>query len=171
MDQSDALFTIAEISVALAGFAGLVSVLGRGRNRESAIADSLRLQNMLEMALLNAAFALLPLPLLVPTAPGPEVWGVASAAHLIAGLGLTTAGVYRFRATRPEPDPLWISVAMVLLTAIGFSLDAFNALGLAGARSFSVYLGTLIIALVSAGLKFMAVAASVFRAPEDRSAV
>ncbi len=54
MEHSDTLLTIAELAVALAGFASLVSVIGRRQNNTSRAVDSIRLQMMLEVAFRNA---------------------------------------------------------------------------------------------------------------------
>ena len=162
MDQSETLLTVAELSVALAGFAGLVSVIGRDRDRQSSIADGLRLQMMLEVALLNAALALFPLPFLQPATFEPEIWRLGSGIHFVSSVGLVLFGFYRYRTTRPDPDPLWSSSSMIGLAVVTSVLDVFNAVGLGGSSAFSFYLATLLLSLVGAGVKFMVVARSVF---------
>ncbi len=61
MPISDALFLIAELGVAFAGFASLVAIIGRRQGRDDPIVDASRIKSMLECALAVAAFALAPL--------------------------------------------------------------------------------------------------------------
>ena len=61
MILSESLSLVAELAVALAGFASLVTIIGRRRARDDAAIDAVRLRGMLEYSLLTAAFALLPL--------------------------------------------------------------------------------------------------------------
>ena len=58
---SESLSLVAELAIALAGFASLVAILGRRHGRDNAALDAARLVGMLEYSLLAAAFALLPL--------------------------------------------------------------------------------------------------------------
>lgn len=58
---SDALFLIAELAVAFAGFASLVAIIGRRRGRDDPIVDAYRIKSMLECALGVAAFSLVPI--------------------------------------------------------------------------------------------------------------
>jgi hypothetical protein len=60
VDHRDTLLTIAELAVALAGFASIVSVVAQRAEEDARLADSYRLRLMLEVALRNAGFAVLP---------------------------------------------------------------------------------------------------------------
>jgi hypothetical protein len=60
VERADLLLTTAEIAIAFAGFASIVSVLGRGRSSDDSRLDALRLRAMLESALTVVVFALAP---------------------------------------------------------------------------------------------------------------
>jgi hypothetical protein len=57
---------------------------------------------------------------------------------------------------------MWISTGMSLLAFVGFAVNGANFLGFHGSYAFSLFFGASILALCGAGLKFMAVAGSVF---------
>ncbi len=61
MVLSESLSLVAELAIALAGFASLVAIIGRRQGRDTAVVDAIRLRWMLEISLLTSAFALLPL--------------------------------------------------------------------------------------------------------------
>ena len=60
MILSENLSLVAELAIALAGFASIVAIIGGRRNADDATIDVLRLRGMLEVSLITAAFALLP---------------------------------------------------------------------------------------------------------------
>jgi len=159
VEYNDTLLTIAEIAVALAGFASLVSVIDRRRDDSSRAVDSLRLRMMLEVALRNAALALLPLPFL-PLAPSdPIIWRIASGLYLV----ITAAHAF-FRMGPGEAvlSTRWIRVSQQSLLSISLLACLSNVLGLGGSNAFSIYLASLLLGLTAAGLLFLAVAASTF---------
>lgn len=79
MNPSETLLTIAEISIAVIGFAGIVSAL---RPRSSPHADAmhrLRMRIMIETSAYVVVFAFFPLLLAGLDLPKDVVWGVGSA--------------------------------------------------------------------------------------------
>lgn len=155
MDQADTLLTIAELGVALAGFASIVTVIGR---RQSVVVGA-PLRVMLEVALRNAAFALLPLPFLQSLPSDPIVWRVGSGLYLIA-VGLH----YLFRVRRANTvSERWLNVSGQILVALTAVAGVANVLGLAGSDAFSLYLANLLLGLGASGLYFLSVIATVFR--------
>ena len=113
---------------------------------------------MLEIALRNAAFALLPLPFLQFAPSDPVVWRVSSGVYIVA-----TAGhlLLRLRSTA-APGEGWHSVFNLILFSITAIVGLANVFGLAGSRAFSLYLANLLLGLGAAGLSFVSVATSVF---------
>ena len=85
MVETDALSTIAEIGVALAGFSAVIGVLGSRSGRSDTRVDALRLQAMLESGLMVAFFALLPVLI--------TVFGAVALALFVLGLLSTLAGL------------------------------------------------------------------------------
>lgn len=86
----DALLTLAEVAVALAGFSSVVVLFRRGGvQSEWRPEDRFRFRVMLEASLLAAFFALLPLAISGLGVRGPLLWRVSSgllAASLLVGL-------------------------------------------------------------------------------------
>jgi hypothetical protein len=163
VDQSEALLTLAELAVALAGFASLVSVIGRRPDEKSRGVDSFRLQIMLEMCFRNAALALLPLPFLAAEPSDPSwVWRASSGVFLVSTLVYAFFTARRTRRTQDAYEPALL-FRMTAIAALSVLVNLANVLGLGGAHAFALYFGALALALGSAGLLFLAVAASVFR--------
>ena len=55
MILSESLSLVAELAIALAGFASLVAIIGRRQARDDATMDAIRLRGMLESSLVAAA--------------------------------------------------------------------------------------------------------------------
>jgi hypothetical protein len=163
VEHRDTLLTIAELAVALAGFASLVSVIGGRQNDTSRVVASLRLKTMLEVAFRNAAFALLPLPFLQLAASDPMVWRISSGLYIAATVGHF---LLRLRHHQPAGDG-WLSVSMRILFSLTILVGLANVFGLGGSNAFSLYLANLLLGLGVAGLSFMSVSASVFRVERD----
>jgi len=158
LEHRETLLTIAEIAVALAGFASLVSVIGGRRNDASRVSASLRLRAMLEIALRNAAFALLPLPFLQYAPSDPVVWRVSSGVYIAA-----TAGHYLLRLrSSAAPGEGWHRVSNLILFSITVLVGLANVFGLGGSNAFSLYLANLLLGLGAAGISFISVTTSVF---------
>jgi len=159
VEHRDTLLTIAELAVALAGFASLVSVIGGRQNGTSRVFASMRLRLMLEVAFRNAAFALLPLPFLQLAPADPMVWRISSGLYIIITLGHT---FLRLRRNQPAGES-WLSASTSILLSISVLTALANVLGMGGSNAFSLYLANLLLGLGAAGLSFLSVADSVFR--------
>lgn len=168
MQHGDTLLSIAEIAVALAGFTSLVTVLGSRQDRASRARDRSRLQVMLELGLRNAAFAVIPLPFLEAGASEPALWRIMSGFYLLA-----MAGHVVLQNRRGQGLALWgassLRVSLVAVATISAVASAANVLGVHGSSSFSLYVASLVLGLVFAGLIFLSVASSVFRAEDTSS--
>jgi hypothetical protein len=95
--RTDFLLTLAEISVALAGFAGLIVAISR---RRGGSADETRLnlqllKNVLGASFLAAAFSLLPVALLSMEVDSEAAWRGS------AGLLAVALPLYMFRTVFP----------------------------------------------------------------------
>ncbi len=163
MEHRDTLLTIAEIAVALAGFASLVSVIGGRQNDTSRVIASLRLRTMLELAFRNAFFALLPLPFLQFAPYDPIVWRISSGLYIAITIGYF---LLRLRE-RESAGESWLSVSTRILFSITILAGLANVFGLGGSNAFSLYLANLLLGLCVAGLFFVSVSASVFGIERD----
>ena len=117
MDVQSILTTVAEVSIALAGFTGVVAVLGNRRNHDWSPEERLQLRTLVETSLtaLFASFA--PSVLYLVLTSEPAVWrsanlflGALHLANLVAFLRRTTDA----RPTTSQKALLVIGVAVIL---------------------------------------------------------
>ena len=160
MEHRDTLLTFAEIAVALAGFTGLVSVIGRRERREASLrTDWFRLRMMLEVALRNATFALLPIPFLDLTLSDTLIWRIASGVYLLA---VPAHILFRLRQSNAAGIERAMSVPSLGLLPLSLLACLANVIGLGGPHAFSLYLLSLLLGLITAGMLFVSVAGSFF---------
>jgi hypothetical protein len=166
--EQDLLLTIAEVSVGLAGFSAIVGLLGHRSGRSDIRVDALRLQVMLEMSLLVAAGAFLPV---LVSLFGFEVWTtwrIATAAWLVIAIPME---IFAWQRTRSMPDmkPDGLNVNTVNWVLCLFS-DAAMVLVMIGffeSQVGAVYLLAILCYLAAAGVLFVQFAASTFM-PNDQ---
>jgi len=118
------LALVAELAIGLAGFSGLVAVVGARTGRDAPEVDAARLRAALEFSLLAAAFALLPN---LPSEAGmrePQVLRLCSALLAASGAAFTA---FKVRSVQSLPNVafrgwhvFWPSLsgsAVIVLTA------------------------------------------------------
>ena len=94
MEYADTFETIAEVAIAVAGFASLVLVLTRDSAARISEQDSMRTRILLVFSLSPVLLAFLPITLTAAGLAGPTLWRVASTAMLIAA-SITWYRTYR----------------------------------------------------------------------------
>ena len=156
MDHQDLLQTLAEVSVALAGFSGVVSVFGRRHTGEWDPADRLHLSFMLETSLAVLFLSLLPFALLSVELTPRSTWTIMSsvlAAFLVMAFGAAT---YRYRRLSSGDQRMAVGrvygIAMTLGDSSVIALQLFNVFS---AHEFSLYLIGLIWLLFSCAFSFV----------------
>jgi hypothetical protein len=133
--QGEALLTtIAEISVAFAGFSGLIAIFSSTSGHGPQLAAFPQFWFMIEVSLATLFFSLLPLLLGEVGVPPRSVWAISSLA-LAPCLALYWLRVLRphpeLPAERRPPPALWISFAIassalfvaLLLNGLGILID------------------------------------------------
>jgi len=158
VEHGDTLLTIAEIAIALAGFASLISVIGRRSSDTDRATSSHRLRLMLEVSFRNAAFALLPLPFIEIAPSDPMLWRIFSGLYL----AVTTIHVAIRLRTGDDHAERLLALPSLFLYGITIFASVANVFGMGGAHAFSLYLTNILLGLGSAGLMFLSVAATVF---------
>jgi hypothetical protein len=149
LETQDTLLTFAELAVALAGFAGIVTVF-QSRGRTWSAVDTNRLWMMLSFALATLVFSLLPLAWLLA---GRSPWLVCS------GLLGCFAVVQGFRSSltlyqRPPGYNLYL-VAFVATGGLSAAVvQFFNVLGLVFRQGFTGYFLGLLWLVVGAAFFF-----------------
>ena len=161
----DLFLTLAEVAVAFAGFAGLVTVLAarssRATNRASL--DLLFLHTVLATSLSVVAFALLPPSLVDMGMESETALRSCAALFLAASLGYGSWAGPRARSAYEAASsrPHWTWRLNVSLGVIQWIVLALCALGVV---SSSYYLGALLFFLYLSGSSFFRVFTSVSRA-------
>ena len=168
MIETDLLFIIAEVSVALAGFSAVIGVLGSRPGASDVRVDALRLQVMLESCLVVAAASIVPVLLSSLGAESGAVWRIGSAAFLLVQVPMEIIG---FRRTSNMPDMKlskfnvntinWCFSIGADLVMLGVLLD------LVGNQASAYYMLAVFSLLVMSGLLFIQFAASTFIPRED----
>jgi hypothetical protein len=156
LEASDTLLTLAEISLGLAGFAGIVMVFGRGPGALPA-ADSLRLAALVGASFGTLFFSLIPIALGFVGVAEPELWQWSSAimvavivpAHLIGALRIRRIAAEMFEVT-----PVYLLGIGACLLLGNLIAQLCNCLGVASFPNFGVYLFGLIVYLGFAATQF-----------------
>ena len=139
--EQDALIVIAEVSVAVAGFGGIIAAIGRPQDPFARLA----IKNVLIGALINVMNSLLPILLSLSGLRDQWVWRVAAGGFLVGGLVyyLANWGDIAFSTGR-RIEWLFIAGDMIVSVALVASVLGYAPLG----YSF-VYMGALYWALVA----------------------
>lgn len=168
VDEVDILLTTAEIAVAFAGFASLISVIARGSVLNPRL-TTLQLRSALEVDLFVVAFSLIPIIPLSFGLASSSAWRLSSLLFVVASQLVT------FTMTRRWFRSADLSVATSVKVTVGtLSLGADllllgNALGFFGSAAFPVYLTALFANLGLAGFYFLLVVSSVFQSDSGAS--
>lgn len=150
MQSHEILQTIAEVAVALAGFSGVVAVLGqRGRGNWS-LEEILQLRTLVEPSLVALFGSLLPGTIQLAFESEPLVWRLSNAALALLGVAAGAAFIARsrFASTTTGQRVLFV----LALLAIGAQLLA--AVGVLGRYELVFVIG-LIVALIVAAYNFL----------------
>jgi hypothetical protein len=151
--EVDILLTTAEVAVAFAGFASLVTILGRRSSQVDPRFIALRFRGMLTNSLLVVAFSMIPLVLFNYGLGGTIVWRLSSALLALAG-GINFVSLFlhgRSLLTGVVP----ISPVRVVVTFGQFGLAevvlVLNASGVTEPIAGAAYLTGLLLFLSIAG--------------------
>jgi len=155
LNDTDLLVTIAEISVAFVGFAGLISVLGSHSSRDPRFVQAIRFRVMVLTSLSVAAFALLPLAMHRLGLSPEAVWRSSSALFFVVGMANAS---YSWRSVHRalripglrRPPRLWFRIsAYSVALVVAQALLAATAAGLAAGFASGLYTATLLLHLES----------------------
>jgi hypothetical protein len=166
--EQDLLLTIAEVSVGLAGFSAIVGLLGSRSGRSDLKVDALRLQAMLEMSLLVAAGAFLPVLVSLFDLEGWASWRIAAAVWLAIAI---PSEIIAWHRTTNMPDMklnrLNVNTVNWVLCLLSDAVMLFVMIGFFESRVGAVYLLAIFCYLAAAGVLFVQFAASTFM-PNDQ---
>ena len=165
IDVANALLTIAQIAIGLAGFSAILIALS-GKPHQWTRVDAFRIRNILALSFQTVFLSLVPLLLAFFSLPESTVWKVSPLIIAIATFGdvlLVLAGVYRL--SRLERAVLKTAV-VTTVTTILFTTAVFELLatfGIIGPAPGVFFLGLIVLLGVSTVL----VARFLFARPAD----
>jgi len=150
-----ALLTTAEVAVAFAGFASIVTAFRRREHGEWTPQDVLRFQLMITSSLSAVFFALLPFAMSFFGASEPGVWSYGSGA-LALYLVLASALVARRTLSLTSGAALnpYISWSFLACGIVAIALLGLNTAGFFPNRELGPYFVGLMYLLVLAGVSF-----------------
>ncbi len=169
--DSDSLTLMAELAIALAGFASLVAIIGQRRSRDSPAVEATRLRAMLESSLLTGAACVIPLVAAKSPMPLAVVWRGSSAALMVA-MALLIAHQLRLRRSGPRSyqTPRWWGVTAACLQSSAMLVLGLNTVGLVPWTE-AAYLFAPAALLIYSGLLFLQIVVSFLSAtPEGPAA-
>ncbi|NNC76606.1 MAG: hypothetical protein HKN77_01510 [Woeseiaceae bacterium] len=168
MDETDILLTVAEIGVALAGFASLAAILGRRYKDTDPLVNAIRLRGLLDAGLSTMLLALIGVLMLQIGGSSLWVWRAAGIAGLIFVSTIGTAAFRREKLRRHLPGfRKHVSKIMFFLVASAFAGFAVISAGFAGDYGFQIFLGALCLLLIICCTMFVLVIASLMSSAQD----
>ncbi len=162
MHPGDVLSLTIEVSIAIAGFSGIVVVLGRRQAGEWTSVDRLRLRGLLNASFAPIGISGFALVLLASDLPAETVWRVASALYAALFVLFFSHGM-RQASNLPQGEVNRLHLVVVGCSGVAVSLLlVVNAVSLAVFWPMAVALGfQLVLALVNfVGLLNRAVSAN-----------
>lgn len=170
MEETEILLTVAEIGVALAGFASLAAILGRRDRHTDPLVNAIRLRGLLDAGLSAMLLALVGVLMLQIGGANDWVWQPAGAVGVLMVGTIGTAAFRREKLRRHLPGFRRLaSAVMFTLVATAFVGFALVSVGFVRHYGFHVYLGMLLLLLVICCTMFVLVIASLIntRRPQD----
>ena len=163
MVDSDSLMTIAEIAATFAGFAALVSVLGRRARSGRAIHDLLRLRLVIATSLIVVVASLVPSALARFDMATERIWQVAAGVFLLLIYAEVAAFIANYKPVREhfEPDRVALAVTAVLQLLVQAALLTVLFAGLPRLDD-ALYVAALVATLCTAAFVFMRLVESTF---------
>lgn len=155
MPESELLLTYAEVAVAFAGFASLVSILGQRTSADHQLVLSARMRTMLVTSLLVTAFSLFPL-IVSRYGAGPTlIWLISTVVLLVATVAYLVWILGAFRSLRQNVPPNRFQ-RRVILPVLYLTFLALAAVLVANTvvRSPALYITALSLMLFQGGFAF-----------------
>ena len=164
MDHVDILLTFAEVSIALAGFSGVVAVFGRRDPDSWSLADRLRFFSLVHTSLSSLLLCILPFGLLALNVAEASVWSSLSALFVLYNILVLVLFTRRLLAASASEraEVTWVVIPVVL--AILAPVLVLNVYNVGAGATFGPLLVGIIFLLVLAGFLFARMLISAFGA-------
>ncbi|KPK57583.1 MAG: hypothetical protein AMS21_11305 [Gemmatimonas sp. SG8_38_2] len=159
MEGADLLPTLAEIAVAFAGFASLVSILGGRSSGDQLVANLVRLRGMLQSAIVVLAFSFAPFLPAKFGASAEVSWRTAGAVYALAMLAPIPFQYPRILSS-PVNSRVAVSIGLMQIVAglaLAASVATLSSNVVVGAYHFALFVG-----LATSSVLFMRVVTSAY---------
>lgn len=157
--NQDVLVSIAEVSVVLAGFAGISVILSRRQIDQWSYTEAARMTCMIEASLTAAFFAILPIVIVNFGANDAVAWASSSVVLAVITLYHMILNARRMRrayALDPEDRlPISFRASIAFVSAVIVVILTLNTFGVVFQHSAGPYYAGLLFHLTYAGLMFM----------------
>jgi len=155
----DALLTTAEVAITLAGFSGIVAVLGRRGHGEWQPQERMRLTMLLASSFMAVFFAMLPIALLGLGLGEAGAWSVSSAilgACIAASHPMVSHFVRRMPGDAVASEfPRSLGAFVLVVSLLIALLLLLNVVGFHFEREFGPYFAGLLWLLVLSAIQFV----------------
>jgi len=156
LQQADLMLTTAQIGMALAGFASLVTLLRRPTPRSDARLNEIRFRSMMELSITLAAFSLLPFIPAELRLSESASWRLASSVYSLAALLFLVHSVRRNRRlTSRVLVAGGVTAALLALCVTVWLALALNGLGAFAGLESGVYFAALFVHFLGAAFFFI----------------
>jgi hypothetical protein len=159
MAAEDALFTIAEMAIGVAGFSAIVGAFTG--SEDLTVTDRRRFVWLFTNAFMAALLAFVPVILHEAIPSGPELWRYSSLSMAVAWAVAAAAWIVdEVRQNRSDADKtkgFWQGPAALVPSFLNFVLQLANAFGLFSEPSAAVYIVGALVWLYSAALPFVSI--------------
>ena len=154
MDHRDILLTLAEISVAFAGFSGVVAVFGRRDPGTWSFADRVRFFMLVHASLLSLLLCIVPFGLLALNVAEASVWRSLSALFVLNIIVVCFLFIRRFLAVSSSERAEFTLIVFPVFFAILAAVLVLNIYNVAVGATFGPFLAGLIFLLAYSSFLF-----------------
>ncbi len=164
MDHGDILLTLAEVSVAFAGFSGVVAVFGRRDPGTWSFADRVRFFMLVHVSLSSLLLCIEPFGLLALNVAEASVWRSLSALFVLENILVGFLFIRRFLAASSSERAEFTLIVFPVFFAILAAVLVLNIYNVAVGATFGPFLVALIFNLVYSSFLFARMLVSAFGA-------
>ena len=142
MEAQNVFLTIAEVSVAFAGFSGVVGIFGRRSPGKWRSGEILRFWQMIEVSLSALIFSLLPFVFHYIGLSDAATWAACSGLlAVVSSVQMARAGFRTVKAAGTDPSiKLGFTIPLLLIGVVIVLFQVGNALGIVFNRELAPYL-------------------------------
>ena len=154
MNGSEYMYTVAEVSVGLSGFAATVMVMRHREGSSLSSLDRLMVATLIERGLMAAFLSLLPVLLFGLGLSEPLLWAVSSGTFVIYGIWIAYRGIRNRRYIIDTMMSMSLYFGLIGIGVAVIIVQLMHALGVGMQQSAWWYMIGVTWLLVTAGYRF-----------------